>query len=247
MSRNGQFVVGNGWISAGNAHGMVWNNGTVTNLGSAFADRSSRADGVSNDGSLIGGYQDREDGYRSGSVWVNGVQVLLENSNGEPLGEVHAVSADGNWAVGGGGWYLGGAAYRWNPGTGLEALDNPFAAEGLEMFATAVSDDGSVIVGVARDPMPWGALDQGWVWTPSTGTMRMNDYLNAIGVSTTDILSNPLGISPDGRTIVGYGYDANFTTSIGWQVSGAVPEPGTMIALGAGVMALAARRRRKRN
>ncbi len=214
----------------------------LTDLGTAFENRASRADGVSDDGSLIGGYQDREDGYRSGSVWLNGTQILLEK-DGNPLGAVHAVSGNGLWAVGGGGYYLDGSAYMWNPNTGLKVLDNPWAVEGKDMFATAVSHDGSMVVGVAREFMGWG-FDQGWVWTEATGTMSMESYAQSLGLYNGDYLTNPLGISPDGRYIVGQGVNAEATAYIGWALAKPVPEPATMLVLGGGALALLRRRRR---
>jgi uncharacterized membrane protein len=217
----------------------------MTDLGSLFENRASRADGVSDDGSLIGGYQDREDGYRSGAVWVNGSEMLLENGI-DPLGPVHAVSGDGNWAVGGGGYGLNYSAYKWSPTQGLIALDNPFLANSYEMVATACSQDGSVIVGYARDftGWGWGSLDQGWIWTETGGVQTLESYATGLGVYGGEFLTNPLGVSPDGKYIIGQGLNAQGTAFIGWAMATPVPEPATLTALALGTLAVARRRKK---
>ncbi len=74
MNADGSVQVGNAWINGGTAHAIVVRDGVLTDLGSNVAGASSRADAVSNDGHLIGGYQDQEDGYRAAAVWIDGVE-----------------------------------------------------------------------------------------------------------------------------------------------------------------------------
>lgn len=245
ISGDGSTVVGNGWINAGNAHVAVWKNGVMTTYGSSVPNRSTRANGVNFDGTVVGGYQDREDGYRSGAVWVNGVQTLMVNANNDPLGDIFAVSSNGEWAVGAGQWYGDGKAYMWNRASNsITYLDNPWVNDGREMMATGVSGDGSVVVGIARG---WWMTDMGWIWTAGTGVMTMEAYCTLKGIDYQgSILSNPLGISADGSYIVGDGYDSTGWNYQGWAIhANPVPEPGTMIALGAGIAGLIARRRKK--
>lgn len=245
MSGDGQILVGNAWINAGTAHAVRWQGGTMTDLGSLFSGASSRADGVSDDGSLIGGYQDRADGYRSAAVWVNGTESLID-FNGEPLAAVHAVSGDGNWALGGGGYALNYSAYRWSPTTGLEAFDNPFYDLSYEMVATASNWDGSIVIGYARDftGFGWGSLDQGWIWTEAGGVQTMEAYATSLGYYGGEYLTNPLGISADGRYIVGQGLNAEGTSYIGWAMGSPVPEPASLISLAVGLGTLLRRRRK---
>lgn len=247
MSGSGATIVGNAWIDAGHANAVRWNNGVLTDLGTAFAGSSSRADAVSDDGTVIGGYQDREDGYRSASVWINGAQILLDGPTGDPLAQVHAISGNGQYVMGGGGYALDYHAYIWNQATGITALDNPFYDMGYEMVPTATNYDGSLIIGYARDftGLGWGSLDAGWMWSASTGVMTINDYAASLGFATGDFLTNPLGISADGRYIVGQGINESFTSVIGWQLAAPVPEPASFVALLGGLGALMVRRRNR--
>ena len=245
MNANGTVQVGNAWVDAGNAHAIVVRDGVLTDLGSNIAGRSSRADAVSNDGRLIGGYQDREDGYRSAAVWVDGVEQLLEY-NGIPLQQVNGISGNGEWAVGGGGFATNGSAYMWNATTGdIKLLDNPFADAGFELRATSVSFDGSVVIGYGED---FFFSRMGWIWTEATGTMAMEDYASQFAGYSGEFLLGPLAVSQDGRNITGYGINADWTAYTGWMISVPVPEPATWasMALGLGLLALVGRRRTAR-
>jgi hypothetical protein len=245
MNASGTVQVGNAWVDAANAHAIVVRNGVLSELGSSVAGRSSRADAVSNDGSLIGGYQDREDGWRAAAVWIDGVQQVLTTQGGDPLGWVNDVSGDGMWAVGGGGYYAGGSAYMWNRNTGVKYLDNPFAADGWEMYATSVSFDGSVVIGYAQD-LFFQRL--GWIWTEASGTMAMEDYAARFDGYDGEHLLGPLAISQDGRNIVGYGLSSSWMEYTGWMISVPVPEPSTWatMALGLGLLGFVGRRRSSR-
>lgn len=241
ISADGSTVVGNAWIDAGNTHAVRWQNGVLADLGSVIDNRSTRANGVSGDGSVIGGWQDREDGYRSASVWINGAQTLLE-VGGDPLGEAMAVSRDGNWVVGQGGWYGGNRAFMWSPGSGLSFINNPWESMGREMVATAVNGNGTLVVGYAR---AFWEMDFGWIWTPSTGVMELGSYASLRGVNTGgDFLTNPLGISHDGHWLVGQGINHDFTAFTAWAIQAPVPEPASLLALGAGAGLVLLRRRR---
>ena len=246
MNSAGSILAGNAWISAGNTHAVVWSGGTMTDLGSNLSTRSTRANGVSDDGSLVGGWQDRSDGYRSGAVWVNGAETVL-TVGGNPLADVNAVSGDGQWAVGNGGAYAFGQAYMWNRSTGLSFLNSPFDTSMYDtLSATAVSRDGSVVVGYARDtnPLDWGTPDIGWIWTSGTGVEEIGAWATAQGFNIGgNSLTDPTGISPDGRYIVGYGYAPNGFTTLGWVVSTPVPEPATLGVLAIGTLAVLRRRK----
>lgn len=245
MNASGTVQVGNAWVSAGNAHAIVVNNGVLSDLGSNVADRSSRADAVSNDGSFIGGYQDQSDGFRAAAVWINGVEKVLDY-NGIPLSQVHGISGDGQWAVGGGGYAVDGSAYMWNPTTGLKLLDNPFAADGWELTATSVSFDGSVVIGYGQDFF----FDRmGWIWTEATGTMTMEAYASQFDGYNGEYLLGPIAVSQNGRNIVGYGIDSTGFALTGWMISVPVPEPSTWatMVLGLGILGFVGRRRAARS
>ena len=244
MNADGSVQVGNAWINGGTAHAIVVRDGVLTDLGSNVAGASSRADAVSNDGHLIGGYQDQEDGYRAAAVWIDGVEQVL-TLGGNPLQQVNAISGNGQWAVGGGGYYGNGSAYMWNPITGVKLLDNPFYDAGYELTATSVSFDGSVVIGYGQDLF---FQRMGWIWTEATGTMTMESYASQFDGYSGEFLFGPLAVSQDGRNITGYGVNADWSGYTGWMISVPVPEPSTWATLGLGLGLLgfvAARRRGK--
>lgn len=102
ISGDGSTIVGLGWNEQGGGNAIKWDaeNG-ITDLGSMISGRSSRANDINDDKTVVVGWQDREDGYRTGAKWVNGVESYILNSSGENTGAAVAVSADGNTIVGG--------------------------------------------------------------------------------------------------------------------------------------------------
>jgi hypothetical protein len=66
-----------------------------------------------------------------------------------------------------------------------------------------VSDDGSVVGGDTGR-----AEKLAMIWTPDTGTMYVSDFLTLKGVTDHLMwrLTKTAYISPDGRVVVGYGY-----------------------------------------
>lgn len=241
MNASGTVQVGNAWVTPGKAHAVVVRNGVLSDLGSKFPGQSSRADAVSNDGSFIGGYQDLPNGFRAAAVWMNDTEQVLR-LGARPLQQVNAVSGDGQWAVGGGGYAANGSAYMWNPDSGVKLLDNPFAEAGFALTATSVSYDGSVVIGYGEDIL---FTRMGWIWTAATGTMRMEDYASSFAGYNGEYLLGPLAVSQDGRHITGYGIDSTGFAFTGWMISVPVPEPATWatMALGLGVLGFARRRR----
>jgi uncharacterized membrane protein len=210
MSGDGDHIVGLGWINAGSAHAIQWSNGEgVSDLGSTVAGRSSRANAVNHDGSVVVGWQDGESGFRQGAVWVNGVQTLIFDNDGGEMGEASSVSADGQWVTGS---TNGQAAWRYNTVSGgfeyidpvLGNLFNPRAA------GVAISDDGSTIVGfVSPFGPPFNRI--GYIWQEGVGTTLLNDYFAAEGVNADAGYSfiSPFTMSGDARTFAGWGFGNN--------------------------------------
>jgi probable HAF family extracellular repeat protein len=127
----------------------------------------------------------------------------------------HAVSYDGAVAAGAGpSAYLGlSHAFRWTAAGGMVSLG---ALPGhLESDAFAMSADGSVVVGYS-DLFDPGRDYHAFVWDPAHGMRDLGAVLAGLGVdlggSTLEIA---VGISGDGRTIVGYGHSASGAVQ-GW-------------------------------
>jgi uncharacterized membrane protein len=209
ISGDGNTVVGLGWLPTGGAHAISWTQNTgVVDLGSTVTGRSSRADAVSEDGSVIVGWQDSETGFRQAAVWTNGVQQLIYFPTGERALAAAAISGDRVWVGGEGSSTNSFQAYRWSEATGLENLGPPLQA-GWRGATTGISGDGSVIVGFYRPQGP-ALFGSGFIWTEALGVTDLNTYANSLGIDTQGIImSLPLNISADGTTIVGAGRDSN--------------------------------------
>lgn len=207
MSPNGNTIVGLGWINAGTAHAVKWTAQTgMTDLGSMVANSSSRANAVNADGSVIVGWQDQADGFRTGARWVNGIESFITNINGDFVGEAGDVSADGNTIIG----LDTPEPYVWNSTTGLTYITHPNSSAFFRGGATGISADGSKVIGFFR-PFPGPPMTgEGFFWTASGGRVNLNDYATGLGVNTQGVtMSLPLAISQDGNKIAGVGMNSS--------------------------------------
>jgi probable HAF family extracellular repeat protein len=205
INEDGSVIVGLGWDGC-QARAFRWDeNAGMADLGSFIVGRSSRANAVNADGSVIVGWDDAEDGSRRGARWVNGVESLLAAPGGAFLGGAEAVTPDGRVVVGGNaGGLQYNQAYRWTEEHGGELIgmlpnDDPLAGA----YAFAVSDDGRIVGGAS------GAEGrEAFLWTRTTGMFKFQDYLADLGAEGLDgwILDTILAISSDGTRIAGWGY-----------------------------------------
>ena len=239
MSRNGQHIVGLGWVDAGTADGVKWSeaSGVVTDLGATVTGSSYRANAISNDGDVVVGWQEGHLG-RQAAVWVNGVQRWL-SFQGNPLGEASAVSPDGRYVTGAG--YVG---VNWIYDTQLDLVTSlgtlgPTDGDPLFTGGTDWADDGKSFVGYERifgfGP---GSYQRGYIWIEGQGLVDLTVLALAAGVPlpADRVLSLPLGISPDGQTITGR--DSAFE---GFVIT--IPEPAGLCVLAMAAPMLSRRRR----
>ena len=245
ISGDGNSVVGLGWTSQGtlDTHAMQWTMGVgVTDLGSATIGNSARANAVDYDGNVVAGWQDGAG--RQGSVWVDGVQTLIFDNNGNFAQEAFAVSDDGRYVtgLGLGSFFAAGNAYRFDTVTGTyEELIN-IAGGQSRMAGAAINGDGSLIGGGT-----WGigpaTFGTAIMWTEDEGSMTLTDYLDMNGVAyDTDFnFAFVSSISENGEWITGWGnYDGPGTTQ-SFVIH--VPAPAPMALMGLGGL-VATRRRR---
>ncbi len=201
MSSDGQTIVGLGWGTGGEAHAVKWSQATgLVDLGSTVKERSSRANSVTDDGTVIVGWQDNDYGDRQGVYWKNGTQVAITDENGNATGEAVAITPDAQTIVG-------------------FTLDNPFIWKATGEYTTithpdpdfsgaaaAITDDGKTVVGYFR---PWNGsavLGEGFIYTEESGRVNLNEYVASLGLDDLGItFALPLGISPNGQYIVGIG------------------------------------------
>lgn len=177
---------------------------------------------VSGDGTVVIGISSTA-GPGAGFRWTPTTGVAGLGTFGGDAFATYAqdISTDGavivGWAVG---FEFGRHAFRWNANEGLVKLNEP-AGKNYSSEAWAVSGDGSTIVGHTYTPDP--ASGDVFYWTASTGMRSLRQLLLDRGVSEVADwhLFSALGISDDGRTIVGMGSYQNH--ELGWVAT--IPEP----------------------
>ena len=210
MNPTASFVCGLIWNSGCAASGFVWDSATDTIklMPTKYFFKPTRANDISDDGTVVAGWNDDYNGWRQACVWVknssgNYIATVLTNGLATPtkLSEAGVVSGNGVWLAGEGRSSIdGGAPWRWSPATGYQSLGTqPVAGVG---GATAINSDGSKILcymGVAA------ALGEGYIWIQGRGYVAMEDYAAEFGVTMPEgvRLALPLSISADELTITG--------------------------------------------
>jgi probable HAF family extracellular repeat protein len=215
-SDDGRVVVGLGWNGCRYAHAFRWEASTgMIDLGSTTA-RSSRANNVSGDGRVVVGWQEDATGFRQGAKWVNGQQEVIRGPAGM-VGEAFAANRDGSLIVGAHcepANTVTRSAWTWTAATGVRCfpITRPPSLPNLpyNTFMLDTSNDGRVIGGA----FSFGLDSEALIWLDGQGFF-LTEYLRANGypdafrrwVNSGFVT----GVSPDGRTIVGYGAGpANF-------------------------------------
>jgi probable HAF family extracellular repeat protein len=162
----------------------------------------SGADAVSADGSVVVGSAQNAAGKWRAFRWTaaRGMQNLGTLGGDESW--AYGVSADGSVVVG---WAYNAAwqrrAFRWTASGGMQDLGTLGGDGG---WANAVSADGSVVVGWAYNA---AGQKRAFRWTAAGGMEDLNlTYAHLL--TDGSVLLEAHAISPDGRYIVGEGYNA---------------------------------------
>jgi len=215
-SDDGKVIVGLAWDGCRIARAFRWEESTgMVDLGSTNS-RSSRANEVSGDGRVVVGWQESEQGFRQGAKWIDGRQELILNAAGRVVGEARAANRDGSIIVGQGCDAFNPnpahpdalAAWKWTASGGARCfvMDRPRLLPDLPYITMMMdtSDDGRVVGGAYS----FGLDSEALIWIDDQGYF-LKDYLADHGLPdafrrwvNTGFLN---GVSPDGRTLVGYG------------------------------------------
>lgn len=231
ISDNGEYAVGIVYseVSEENhnivAYAGIWDSeGKVTRLPNMFDSEESRpcqarANAVSNDGSVVVGWQDRqgpwmasvwrrqEDGSYKQEILFNDSEINLEdfdftdfdNVTSNVLSDCNAISPNGKWIGGKGSSYANNPrqqAWIWSEETGF--IDMPTSGSVME-----ISDDGKTVMG-------YGALGYGgWIWTEEEGYRDLNTVARELCPDFSDItdgfyIAGAYAMSPNGRYVCGF-------------------------------------------
>ena len=225
VSRDGLFIIGgvdNEFQVGSLPQAFRWKTGTMTGLGDLpGGEFDSYAQAITTDGLIIvgRGWTDVSQHYEA-FIWrdgsMNGLGFL---TGGRNYSQALAVTPDGVTIVGvsssarSSQLFDHGEACRWDNGV-ISALGDLPGGE-FDSSAIAVSDDGQIIVGEAT-------TDQGsaaFIWDPTNGMRSLQELAaNLCGLDLSGwSLTLPLGISADGRTIVGRGLHNG--SSEGWVLT----------------------------
>lgn len=250
ISADGNVVVGLASTAADGQFPFRWTPQTglvsLGRLDPTFAGHGA-ANAVSADGSVVVGDSEIAPLKSRAFRWTpaTGMVGLGEIAGGADYSVALGVSSDGRVVVGSSGDDTGDQAFRWTQESGMVALgDLPGGDEYSQ--AWAASADGSVIVGVAQPGGPF-IETVAFIWTANEGMRSLEDVLvqeHGLGPALQGFNIVFAGdISDDGRTIVGYGRNADDDLE-GFVVI--IPEPttATLVALAASITLLPRRPRR---
>lgn len=225
ISGDGGTVAGLAWADTTGGrlftHAVAWTQQHgIYDLGSLYDSigRSTRANAVSYDGSVIVGWQDFNGPWKS-AVWRKNPaggyypnQYLVRDTtvsqyvDSNQLGECTAVSGDGKWIGGDGDYNNNYEPWIWSYDSGMINLGSMPALYTGNLGG--MNDDATIAVGwFDVQPINFGSPTVAYIWTRAYGMMEMDSFV-------TNVLGDSLGahqitaatcISPDGKYIAGYG------------------------------------------
>ncbi|GBC90483.1 MAG: hypothetical protein K6U12_13620 [Armatimonadetes bacterium] len=236
VSADGNTVVGRSIDRDGRLRAFRWTpSGGMQDLGD-LGGLVSSAYGVSADGAVVVGWSSDPQGRTHPFRWTESGGMQDLGTFGGSTGDAWATSADGSVVVGAAHNALGQwRAFRWTQQTGLQPLGT---LGGTESGARDISANGAVIVGLARNAQnQWRAFR----WTAAGGMEDLTQRYAHL-MSNGSYLEVAQSISPNGRYIVGQGYNAATQRAEAFLLETEPPRPGRIrfIQENAGIAPLAA-------
>jgi probable HAF family extracellular repeat protein len=220
VSANGNVVAGATNVDPTRAFRWTEASGWV-DLGLPSGWSSSRATAMSRDGELIVGTGARS-GLRAFTWSSSSGFAELPGLPGSTETEALGTSGDGHFIVGLSRGPSNGHAVRWTRAG--ELLDLGVLPGCTLGAATAASLDGNVVVGYC-DGIP--GTRRPFIWTQEAGMQELLPILGgAVPAGWTWL--QPMGITPDGRTLVGLGQHGS---SEAWIATVPSPSAVTLLAL----------------
>ena len=208
---------------------------------------------ISHDGRYVAGFSDLGGSGEQGMYrWEDGGGVLRPTypESWTYAAAATAISGDGSTLVGYLPDFVSAAPGECSsPGCRWEAFEWRVETDELiplggfqdpkyyESTAADVTFDGSVIVGRGRTSIGSRAA----IWFPDRQIMRVDEVLAALGIDVGGWqLNSAQFVSDDGLTIIGQGLNPSGSPEAWIAV---IPEPSTALLVGAGLLAIGARRR----
>ena len=225
LDHDGSTAVGLAFANCTDAFAFKWTEKTGVQRLHRISDRASRANAVSGNGRVVGGWEEIPEafGFRVGSLWVGDEQMLLADP--EPanvfgyVGEVTAVNRTGSIAIGNGAGVGNKDGYKWTRDEGVVSLGHYpkqvcysyydwltgeliEACEDRETFPYSMSHDGKVITGSAQ--LLHAGVQDAAIHTRGLGWMLLGDFLASQGVLEVSRWHfQGAHVSGDGKTLIG--------------------------------------------
>ncbi len=201
VSGNGAVTGGyQGFGGCGDNRGVVWNSSGPIFTGFPAGGNYSIIYGLNGDGTVAAGNAGICNSYMPAAVWQQStntwIQLPLANQSGKTAqrGNAVALNPAGNIAVGGTGYTdATSQATKWTVGVTSTSLGLGFLSGGNSSGASAISADGSVIVGSSNTA---GSPSHAFRYTASGGMVD-------IGCLGSDTVCDAQGVNSDGSIVVG--------------------------------------------
>ena len=205
VSADGTVVVGTAGNNQGQTEAYRWTEADgMQSLGLLPDGEWSQAVAVSADGTVVVGTAGNDQGQSEAFRWTEtgGMQSLGVLTEGG-WSQATAVSADGSFVVGVSDQDGNTTSFIWAEDTGMVPLP-PVGEEqgfyyGYQVYPTAVSDDGSVVVALGENQ----ESGPGLVWERGHGWLTLQQRFEYLGMSPSMDFSYLRAISVEGRNITG--------------------------------------------